>query len=302
MIRFFFCRIQKRILHLGKKGIDSMKNITTRNFRILSDFMEIRQFMVEIYERNWKNGVPAPFLEYALSSDWMDKSFTHRYQIWEEDGTIVAFCFTENPISHIYFSIRPGYESLAEEMVQYSEEYMPRIDGTHTFVLFDGQETAKSAVSKAGYEKSWGYNEMIYDFSKPVDFPLPQGFQFEECGKLNIEKAAECCWKGFDREKDEGSWNGDAENGYHLLAAPHYTPYDVAVKNEAGDYVCYAGMWWTPENKLAYMEPLCTVPEYRNKGLAAAALSEMYRRMKSLGATHMTGGGDPFYAAIGFQP
>ena len=94
---------------------------------------------------------------------------------------------------------------------------------------------------------------MIYDFSKPLDFPLPQGFQFEECGKLNIEKAAECCWKGFDHEKDEWPWNGDAEHGYHLQAAPHYTPYDVAVKNEAGDYVCYAGMWWTPENKLAYM-------------------------------------------------
>ena len=51
-----------------------MKNITTRNFRILCDFMEIREFMIEIYERDWRNGVPAPFLEYALSSDWMDKS------------------------------------------------------------------------------------------------------------------------------------------------------------------------------------------------------------------------------------
>ena len=61
-------------------------------------------------------------------------------------------------------------------------------------------------------------------------------------------------------------------------------------------------MWWTPENKLAYMEPLCTVPAHRKKGLAAAALSEMYRRTKALGATHMTGGGDPFYDKIGYQP
>lgn len=278
-----------------------MKNITTRNFRILCDFMDIRQFMVEIYEKNWKNGVPAPFFEYALSSDWMDKSYTHRYRIWEDRGKIVAFCFTENPVNHIYLSIHPEYESLAEEMVEYCEKYMPQINGRHTFVLFDGQDAAQSAVSKAGYEKAWGYNEMIYDFSKSLEYPLPQGFQFEECGNLNIEKAAECCWKGFDHEKTDGPWNGDAEDSYHLLAAPHYTPYSVAVKNQTGDYVCYAGMWWTPENKLAYMEPLCTVPEYRSKGLAAAALSEMYRRMKPLGATHMTGGGDPFYAAIGFE-
>lgn len=49
------------------------------------------------------------------------------------------------------------------------------------------------------------------------------------------------------------------------------------------------------------MEPLCTVPEYRRKGLAAAALAELYRRMKPLGATHMTGGDNPFYKAIGYQ-
>ena len=48
------------------------------------------------------------------------------------------------------------------------------------------------------------------------------------------------------------------------------------MENEAGEYVCYAGLWWVPENKLAYMEPLCTVPEYRHMGLASAALSEIY--------------------------
>lgn len=49
------------------------------------------------------------------------------------------------------------------------------------------------------------------------------------------------------------------------------------------------------------MEPLCTIPEHRRKGLAIAALSEHYRRLKPLGATRMTGGGDPFYQKIGYQ-
>jgi hypothetical protein len=35
-------------------------------------------------------------------------------------------------------------------------------------------------------------------------------------------------------------------------------------------------------------------------GLASAALTEHYRRLKPLGATHMTGGGDPFYEKIGY--
>lgn len=49
------------------------------------------------------------------------------------------------------------------------------------------------------------------------------------------------------------------------------------------------------------MAPLCTVPEYRHKGLAAAALSAHYRRMKELGAVCMTGGGNEFYRRIGYN-
>jgi GNAT superfamily N-acetyltransferase len=83
--------------------------------------------------------------------------------------------------------------------------------------------------------------------------------------------------------------------------APHAThEYDVIIADENGEYVCFSGMWWVPENKLAYMEPLCTHPDHRRCGLAAAALSRHYHLMKALGATHMTGGGDPFYEKLGY--
>jgi len=65
--------------------------------------------------------------------------------------------------------------------------------------------------------------------------------------------------------------------------------------------ICYnekykeSGKW---ERK---MEPLCTIPEYRHKGLAAAALSVHYRKMKELGAACMTGGGNEFYRKIGYN-
>ena len=40
-----------------------MKNITARQYQILADHMRIYQFMIDIYEKDWRNGVPAPFLE-----------------------------------------------------------------------------------------------------------------------------------------------------------------------------------------------------------------------------------------------
>ena len=59
-----------------------MKNITHHQYRILCDHMDVYQFMLEIYERDWRNGVPAPFLEYALHSSWMDKRFTYLNRLW----------------------------------------------------------------------------------------------------------------------------------------------------------------------------------------------------------------------------
>jgi len=277
-------------------------NITHRQYRILSDHMAVYQFMLDIYDRDWRTGVPAPFLEYALCSDWMDKSYVHRNRIWFDGEQIVALVFYENPVTDVYFSLRPGYEFLAEEMISYAESDMPKKDGKKRLVIFGAQTALIEAAKKAGWRREFGYWEKVRDFSEPLERSLPDGYRFAEA-PLDVAKCCECCWKGFDHEAEEGPWDGDYEHAFQLMAAPHATDeLDVAIENEAGEYVCYAGMWWTPENKLAYMEPLCTVPEHRRKGLAAAAMAELYRRTKPLGATHMTGGGDPFYDRVGFKP
>lgn len=279
-----------------------MKNISTRQYRMLSDHMDIYQFMIEIYEKDWSNGVPAPFWEYAQSSEWMDRSHTYKNRIWFDGDKIVGFVFYENPVTDIYFSLRPGYEELALEMVTYADEHMSISEGKKQLVIFQGQTAIIDAAQKLGYKKHNEEDDMIYDFDKPLEYGLPAGFRFIPEGTMDLEKISECCWKGFDNEAENGPWNGDASSIYQLYYAPHATmERGVVIENEAGEYVCCAGMWWTPENHLAYMEPLCTVPEYRQLGLASAALSELYRRMKLLGANHMTGGKHPFYERIGYK-
>ena len=276
-----------------------MPSIITRPFRILADHMAVYQFMLDIYQPDWRNGVPAPFFEYALSSDWMDKSYTHRYQLWLDGEMIVAFCFTENPVSDVYFSLRPGYEALAPEMIAYAESSMPRPENKHRLVIFGAQQALVEAARNAGYEQSFGYSEGIHSFETPLDHPLPEGYRIA-AQPLDPVKISKCCWFGFE---NDGPWDGSGEGVRRILNAPHATAqHNVAIEDESGEYVCFAGMWWTPENHLAYLEPLCTLPEHRRKGLAAAALSELYRRLAPLGATHMTGGGDAFYQALGFEP
>lgn len=283
-----------------------MKNITTRQFSILGDCGKIYQFMLDIYERDWRNGVPAPFFEWAYSTFayWMDISYSYKDRIWEENGEIVAFCFYESPMTDIYFSLKPGYEELAPEMIAYADEYMPRKDGKNQLILFGGQTALINAATELGYCQVNELNDMQFDFQDELDYPLPNGFYFVRPEEYDMDKISKCCWKGFDHEKIEGPWDHQYEqSGYQHLVAPHATAeLGVIIADEQGEYACYAGMYWVPQNKLAYMEPLCTIPEYRNRGLAAAALSEMYRKMIKLGATHMTGGFHEFYKRIGYKP
>lgn len=283
-----------------------MKNITTRQFSVLADCGKIYQFMLDIYERDWRNGVPAPFFEYAFSSFsyWMDITYSYKNRIWEDNGKIVGFCFCEAPITDIYFSLKPGYEELASEMVTYADEHMPIKGQKIQLILFGGQDALMNAAKQLGYSQKSESQDMQFDFDDVLDYPLPEGFHFAKSQDLDMTKVGKCCWKGFDHEQNEGLWNHQYEqNNYLLQTAPHATmELSVAIADENDEYACWAGMWWTPANKLAYMEPLCTIPEYRHRGLASAALSELYRRTKALGATHMTGGENEFYKKIGYKP
>lgn len=294
-----------------------MQNITTKQFQQLTDINLVWNFMVEVYDNRFANGVAAPFFEYALMSSWMDKNYLYLDRLWFDGDRVVAFVFYENPVNSIFFNLRPGYEALAAELVTYTEECMPNF-GEQELILFAGQEALRNEVEKQGYKVAWENIDYIFDFTKgDLTYPLPEGFHFVDPIKSDPVKASACMWKGFDHE-DKGPfehWNDKIEGedwtpqrAYNGVVGPTMAPpphstfwHNVIIADEKDEYVCFSGMWWVPENKLAYMEPLCTIPEYRGRGLAAAALSEHCRRLKSLGAEMMTGGGDDFYKKIGYE-
>lgn len=276
-------------------------SIIKRPYRSLVDFSKVYQFMIDNYSLDWKHGNPAPFFEYAQLSLWTDYVQSHRNAIWEEEDKIVAFCYYESKIGDAFFSISDGYEFLIPEMINHAESRLAKDNGQLELHINMSQTAIIDEVSKRGYKKSNEWNFGIYDFTKALlDYPLPQGFSFEKPEDIDVERLALAIWRGFNH-KDE--LEHGAEGMYRSYAAPHKTDeLDIIIKNQNDEYVCFAGMWFTPKNKLAYMEPLCTVPEYRRLGLASAALSELYRRTSKMGATHMTGGSNDFYFNIGFEP
>ena len=297
------------------RGSGTMK-ITTKQFQLLSDVNLVWDFLVDIYDRKTGSGVAAPFFEYALQSSWMDQSYSFLDRFWLDGDRVVAFVFYEAPVTDIFFSVRKGYEFLADELVDYAVSAMPDFDGKQRLVLFNGQEYLMEAAAKRGFILTEEYEDRNFDFRNELNHPLPEGYHFVDPKDADGLKLAKLFWYGFghgekgpfedwDREDCTNDWTPAKSYkgviGPMTAPAPHSThEYDVIIADGNGEYACFSGMWWVPENKLAYMEPLCTHPDHRRRGLAAAALSRHYHRMKTLGATHMTGGGNPFYEKLGY--
>lgn len=290
--------------------------LTTKQFQILTDINIVWDFLVDIYDRENGSGMPAPFFEHAIRASWMDASYSHLDRFWFDGDKVVAFVYYEAPVTDIYFAVRKGYEYLADELIDYAVTTMPNFDGNQQFVLFIGQEFLMESAKKRGFSIVFEYESRVFDFKNELNYELPEGYHFVEPADVDVFKLSKLCWYGFDHgdEQEFTDWDKyDDSNDWtpakshkdcvaeFMAPSPHSTyEYDVVIADENGEYVCFAGMWWIPQNKLAYMEPLCTSPEHRRKGLASAALTRHYRRMKSLGATHMSGGGDPFYEKIGY--
>ncbi|MBO4678119.1 MAG: GNAT family N-acetyltransferase [Lachnospiraceae bacterium] len=293
-------------------------NITTKQFQILTDIDLVWTLMTDVFDEEESNGNAAPFFEYAITSPWMDKDYLRLNRIWLDGDKPVGFVFYEQPVTALFFVLRPGYECLAGDMIDYAETAYPKFEDPTDLVLVSSQRALIEEVKKRGYEQVYEETSHVFDFRLgKLDYPLPEGYHFVEPAQSDPLKVAKCLWDGFNSTEFGPfvNWDVPTKNGglsphelyQNVLGAtiapsPHATyDYNVIIADENDDYVCFSGMWWVEKNKLAYMEPLCTVPGHQHKGLAAAALSRHDRNLRPLGAVLMTGGGNEFYKKIGYQ-
>jgi hypothetical protein len=115
-----------------------------------------------------------------------------------------------------------------------------------------------------------------------------------------MAKMIEASGGGFDHETPP---EGGVERGYHLISAPHATP-ELDVWSKILGVNTYAMRACDGSG-----EPACVFGNfvYRSRipahGLAAwLRCRELYRRTRPLGATHMTGGSNPFYLKLVLSP
>ncbi|MEE8568823.1 MAG: GNAT family N-acetyltransferase, partial [Anaerolineales bacterium] len=163
----------------------------------------------------------------------------------------------------------------------------------------------ESMLRTQGFEQEPASNWPMCQYVIPDPFPpihLRDGYRLMSLADDNdLVKVDRVLWRGFNHPGEPPA--DGVEDRKKMQSGPNFRK-DLAIVVEAPDgaFVSFGGLWFDPVNKIGYVEPVATDPDYRRMGLGKAAVLESIRRCGELGATVAYVGTDmPFYLAMGFR-
>ncbi len=284
--------------------------VRQRSFERTADFAAIGDFLTRLYrpgnrDGNWFQ----PVWEYAYTHPMFDDQAVERIGIWEDDDEIVAVATYESRLGEAFFMTDARYAHLKPEMLDYAEAHLAGVgaDGRPYLKAYvnDFDEAFQAVVAARGYRLEPDEGRPTSQLEIPAPFPpvaVPAGFRVQSLADENdLGKIGRVLWRGFNHPGEPPA-GGEADRR-KMQSGPHFRlDLTMVAVAPGGDFVAYTGLWYDAVNRLAYVEPVATDPDYRRLGLARAALMEGIRRCGAEGATvAYVGSEQPFYRALGFK-
>ena len=290
------------------KGIEQQMRVRSyrdpQDFRLVGDFL-IRHYQEDNRDGNWFQ----PTWEYMHSHPYLDSSAIEKIGIWEAKGEIIAVVHYESRLGEVFFQTHPNYGYLKSTMLDYAEEHLfGTADDGRRFVrafVNDFEQEFAADVRARGYQRAPKHDRPISQIKLTDPFPpftLPAGFQLISLAEDNdLWKIHRVLWRGFGHAGEPPE--DGIEDRMQMQSVPNFRKdLNIVVIGPDENFVAYSGTWYEPENRIAYVEPVATDPDYRRLGLGKAAVLEGVRRCWDLGATVAYVGSDQkFYLALGFE-
>lgn len=286
-----------------------MKNIIHHQYRQV-DFSRVSDFLITHYlpknrDGNWLQ----PAWEYMHTHPYLDEESLGRIRIWEDKETIVAAVHYEHSLGEAFFQVYPDYGYLKPEMLEYAESAFrgKTKDGKsylHVYVN-DFDEEFEELVKSRGYHRKDSYDRPLSMMKIQKPFPeikSPKGFIIKSLtDENNLHKINRVLWRGFNHPGEPPE--EDIEGREKMQSGPNFRKdLTIVVVAPSDDFVAFAGTWFVPQNRCAYIEPVAVDPDFRKIGLGKASVLEGIRRCGKLGAEVVYVGSDQiFYQKLGFK-
>jgi predicted N-acetyltransferase YhbS len=285
-------------------------SITIRPYNHPEDFKLVGDFLIDHYRPGNKDGNwLQPTWEYMHSHPNLDEASLDKIGVWEDRGKIVGVVHYEGELGEAFFEIAADYAYLRAAMLEYAENHLyGRTETGQRYVkafINDFDLEFETIAQSCGYQKDENLTRPMSRMVIPDPFPpisLASGFRLKSLAEDNdLSKIHRVLWRGFDHAGEPPAagieWRKKMQSGPNFRKE-----LTIVVEAPNGDFVSFCGMWYEATNRIAYVEPVATDPDFRRRGLGKAAVLEGLRRCGALGATVAFVGSDQeFYQALGFK-
>ena len=241
----------------------------------------------------------------------IDAELADLVELWEtSDGRLVGAAHPEAP-GEAWIELHPDYRHLEPAIVAWAEERLSISSAaglrTLAFVLGDDDVARHRLLASRGYTiaESGGWLRCLrFDRSIPAARVLPDAYRLRQThpGDDDCSRMAMLLNAAFGR-----SLHSAREYRTFVEGSPSFEhALNLVAVAPGGSFAAHVGLTFDEANRHGIVEPVCTRPGHRQRGLARALLGEGLRRLEARGARTVslnTGedeAANAFYAACGF--
>ena len=272
------------------------------------DYDAVCDFLTALNDRNRDhiNWNWARF-EWMYEHPMTDKSALPSIGLWLDDSRVVGAAIYDMYFGEAFCGALAGYGRLYPEILSYAWRELKDDDGLGVAIC-DGCAAETQAAETLGFAPD-EQTETVMKLSldEPVSAWLPAGYHFRELdpAKDGYRDIQWLFWQGFDHGDDKAEFEKDFAKTMKagLRDRKHFDArFSIAAVDAAGENAAYCCVWYREGLDYAYVEPVCTVPAHRNKGLGRAVVLEALNRARQSGAREAYVISEmPFYEKLGFR-
>ena len=272
-----------------------------------SDYGAVCDFLIELSRsrRDHINWNWARF-EWMYGHPSFDRSLADSIGLWWDGGRIVGAAIYDMYFGEAFCGALEDHGELYPEILRYACGELGDESGLAVAIAEDCADELAAAERLGFAETDQLETVMAIELDALTAPALPEGYSFVclDLAKDSPREIQWMFWQGFDHGDDLREFEEDLEKTLRADLEPriHFDPFlSVAAADRSGQKSAYCCLWYCASTDYAYVEPVCTVPAHRGKGLGKAVVLEALRRARSLGAKRAYVISDnPFYEKLGF--
>ncbi|SHH87603.1 Acetyltransferase (GNAT) domain-containing protein [Butyrivibrio fibrisolvens DSM 3071] len=273
------------------------KNYTDDDYEALCEFLIVLNANNDSHINwNWAR------LEWMIEHPEFDKSLKNSIGLWTVDDKIVGAAIYDMYFGEGFCGVLLEHKDLYPDVVKYACRELKDDSGFGLAICDENADEVKS-IRDLGFTIA-DQDETIMEKSLDDDLSaeLPTGLKFFCPDPVeDVYDLEWLFWQGFDHGDDKAEFEREEE--IIPRVRKHFNKdLGVAAVNENGEMVACCLLWYMPGTDYVYVEPVCTIPSYRGKGVAKALIFEALRRAKKLGANRAyVISNMEFYEKLGFR-